>query len=851
MSNIKQAAGSSGKLPAYALDLSAEGLTLYRRRRNGKWDVVTSAGLAVGSVGRSLKTLHDAARYRGPGHVPIEVWLPPDQVTVRIFEGAQRPIPAFLDAEFQHVSPDGSGFTIDHRAAASGNTFPVAVVPTTTLTETRDFLEPHGFKIETFTLQERPLGLEHRPVFVLPRAGALDVPRVAAVAAAAVLVLSGIGWFGWQIFGNPGGAPRDVATLSVQQVALAPGQGIALEGGGPLGPSATRTVAPDPLALNAIATAPEPFLPPQYVVATEPTLIQVTSLITPAEIPEPPTVAPLAAVGPTDIIASISADDSIPPLPAIFSAPVQVELALLTTPKASMPPDVIAPLAPVEPLQVFANIATESTVPPLPAIFTAPVQTRVAALPQDEENAAEVPLPSGLAPHAESPDQAPRSAAPLAALNAVPISPQVASITREQPTRVTTGSRVQPQLAAPGSTGKALAPPGSETAVARMALSGLNGTIAPPPAPQRVAALPQSPAQPVTDAVRRSDGNPVSVARDLPPKADRSRGLARPGNGLPSAPDLPDLRETAPNPRGGAQTIVAALPDSKDVIPDAPTITVRRDLPEVMPPTRPAGTLAPVPVETVRPDIVPPLRDATPDQTLIGPPLPPTVTVIAALPSIVPPRRPVTTGGPAPERASADSSAVPDAAAPDIVLTPLSDEVAALIAAAEADTLEPSALALTQADRPRQRPAALAEAEAQRLAALVPSERALSQADRPSKRPAGFAPAQPAPPPEAPATVAATPDAASVPTTTAPPPLPTTASVARAATVKNAMPLRKMALIGVFEGSGNRHALVRLPSGRYLKVEQGDRVDGFNVAAISSDAIRLRRGGRERLLVIP
>ena len=83
------------------------------------------------------------------------------------------------------------------------------------------------------------------------------------------------------------------------------------------------------------------------------------------------------------------------------------------------------------------------------------------------------------------------------------------------------------------------------------------------------------------------------------------------------------------------------------------------------------------------------------------------------------------------------------------------------------------------------------------------------------------------------------------------PQLPTSASVARAATIKNALPFGRMALIGVFGSSRNRHAIVRLRSGNFVKVGNGESIEGYQITGMSDNAIRLRRGGRETLLVIP
>jgi hypothetical protein len=88
-------------------------------------------------------------------------------------------------------------------------------------------------------------------------------------------------------------------------------------------------------------------------------------------------------------------------------------------------------------------------------------------------------------------------------------------------------------------------------------------------------------------------------------------------------------------------------------------------------------------------------------------------------------------------------------------------------------------------------------------------------------------------------------------TASAAPDIPTTASVARQATLRNAMDLGDVNLIGVYGTERDRRALVRLPSGRMVKVEVGDRLDGGRIAAIGRDELRYTKGGRDITLEVP
>ncbi|MEM9972380.1 MAG: hypothetical protein AAF762_14970, partial [Pseudomonadota bacterium] len=81
--------------------------------------------------------------------------------------------------------------------------------------------------------------------------------------------------------------------------------------------------------------------------------------------------------------------------------------------------------------------------------------------------------------------------------------------------------------------------------------------------------------------------------------------------------------------------------------------------------------------------------------------------------------------------------------------------------------------------------------------------------------------------------------------------IPSTASVARQATLEDAIRLNRLNLIGVYGAPSDRRALVRLSSGRYVKVKVGDRVDGGTVSAISASQLQYRKGSRTLSLTVP
>ena len=149
---------------------------------------------------------------------------------------------------------------------------------------------------------------------------------------------------------------------------------------------------------------------------------------------------------------------------------------------------------------------------------------------------------------------------------------------------------------------------------------------------------------------------------------------------------------------------------------------------------------------------------------------------------------------------AAGATSAEDAAAAEAIADPEADAQSETEAAA--DGIEPAFVAL----RPRQRPGNIDE-----LVAAV----------------------KPAPPP------AIAPSG------------PTAVSVARQATVRDALDLTRMNLIGVYGDPADRRALVRLANGRYRKVKVGDRIDGGRVLAIGEDTLRYQKDGRNLTLNMP
>lgn len=81
--------------------------------------------------------------------------------------------------------------------------------------------------------------------------------------------------------------------------------------------------------------------------------------------------------------------------------------------------------------------------------------------------------------------------------------------------------------------------------------------------------------------------------------------------------------------------------------------------------------------------------------------------------------------------------------------------------------------------------------------------------------------------------------------------LPTSANVAREATIENGINLSATSLIGVYGKPGAYRALLRERSGRYSMLVVGERINGWTVVAIDENTVRIKKGSRTEVLRMP
>lgn len=434
-------------------------------------------------------------------------------------------------------------------------------------------------------------------------------------------------------------------------------------------------------------------------------------------------------------------------------------------------------------------------VSPDPAPVLAPVtQPEAIGTPQREQTvSAPEADPAPPAPEPEQEEAAPIVTAPETAPQdsaPEPSPPQViADPAPEQdaPALSRTDTAVLDALRAPAPT----RPLSEEEAQARYAVTGI---------------WPRAPQEPNTPAVIDLDDMYIA---SIDPATTMQDALA-----------LPD-----PNVPGHDRPLSGEALASEPVTPPAPPVE----------PT-PEGTLSPdgFRVFLGRPPVVPP---PTPDRAEAAPP--------------AETEAPEETNAPA-ETAPADTdSQAQEATQPDIPRVRPRVRPEGIVEESERTQLGGRTRIELASLRPRLRPegvtetarAAETEEEDETAAAIIAS---LAPRARPGNIAAIIEESNPTP-----ASLGSTAGALVAPPRTSTPSIPTTASVARQATVENAINLRQVNLIGVYGTSANRRALVRLPTGRYRKVKVGDRIDGGQVVAIGDSELRYQKGGRNLTLKIP
>ncbi|MGL4309038.1 MAG: hypothetical protein ACRCSU_01025 [Paracoccaceae bacterium] len=535
-----------------------------------------------------------------------------------------------------------------------------------------------------------------------------------------------------------------------------------------------------------------------------------------------------------------------------------------------------------------------SAVAPLPNEGTPTATPEAAPATTDPEAAADGEAPSEESPATDTPTEAPADGqAPEADPATAPTNENDAAIDAQmpdtqaavQPDQGLTESTVSgsnPSLAAGDEDVSDLSPSAEAGGPAAGTAPATSGAAALPEVmPLNIAtSAPDGPAAPDDEALAGlvlSRVDPDVHADDgvqLPETAAADGSIAAPETALaavsdpvtgtvsatPVAPDagVPDIASPA--------VLVAATPEGA-LTPDG--IIVRLGRPAVVPPARPEsvrtaaaaaqaalGAADAISAATAEANALTEAELAPNPLADIRPRLRPAGLVPAALAPVVEPAlAPATNPDPVPALpatglATEDDAALPVApvvqavafAGPRPTARPAAVVTLASVAPAPEVTAAPSfpgasALAVAISRVPTARPRIVTPVavrpDAVESAAI---EAAVASAARPVEEP------QPEPQREAEPEAQDEPEAETVAAA------PTRGSVAKTATVANAINLSKVNLIGVYGSAKNRRALIRTENGRYVKVEVGDRIDGGKVAAIGENQVSYVKGGRTVVL---
>ncbi|MGR3571533.1 hypothetical protein [Brevirhabdus sp.] len=482
----------------------------------------------------------------------------------------------------------------------------------------------------------------------------------------------------------------------------------------------------------------------------------------------------------------------------------------------------------------------------------------------------------------------------VAALSSMYLAPSVANLFRDPAQLI---AQAEPPAAVTPSVS-----PADDTATALVETTAVETTVR-PVAPAKTPPAPQ--AQPVTEIVARAEASDMQIAAVAPAKdtgtaaldtlnlAGAPRGRSAVGNARASRQSsgrLPTTRETerryaatgiwllpprqspTPSPRTEVSDgIVLASIDpvnrSQDALALPDVLRDTQDTPYGVPPLPSDTTASPAgATDTAR---ALPADDPSPNADLRDRAGPPPVVNAASTAKYRPIYRPRTatataagadTAGPDAPAAAADTSATTSGSAPGSTPGSAPASAAASIYAPTASRPVVSAAKAGDprplprpggAARPADAPGAAGGTSANAPDAKPDLENATKQAvaasavpvDRPNNLREAFARLQAAREKEA---AAARARARKTNTQIA-----TTPTVARQATTTNAIQLGQVSLIGVYGSPSKRRALVRLPSGRFVKVEVGDKLDGARVSGIGADSLRLKKGSRDMVLRMP
>ncbi|UWQ73641.1 hypothetical protein [Leisingera sp. M658] len=879
--------------PAFALSLSADGIALLFRAEDG-WRSVASTPFNTEDLPAALAAMRADALQLAPGGIFCKLILPDDQIRYLTAETGDLPAEARIEAARQALE-GATPYPVDELAfdiAIEGSRTHVAAVALETLDEAETFAVEHGFGPVSFVAAPENNGFPGEPFFGTTRAirgtevepddtvvkvigpaalpvlltednaddpAALALAEDSAIPAAIAAITEPLA--------DPAGpavlAEAEDMAAAAKQAPERDSAPLAAPKDTPVPPSAKTAGAEEPASLPPLVSPPSgasgaplpgvsgPLSQEDKAASVEsvsaPSAQASAPLATGRQVPKAPAaVKPAGAAIPVrkpDTADTPAAHLPIPPAPLPTGAASPLPIPPAPAALRDSTPAAAAPAAPQSPAP---EKAAKGKPRYLGVILTAVLLLFMAtvavwaifgeggffaAAPDQDPGLAPAPAVSSEDGQPEEglpqPARAPAAGSPGSETAPAAIAPQV-SVLADQPdpglqetgaTPAEGKSQENTTLAEAGGTGvlpsvedEAAADgvklPEEGTGTAFLDPSALQpgGAEDTQPAPAPAGSLTAEPLDDLAQAARYAATGVWPVAPGL--------------GGIPAAPRLDELY-TASVDRTEIAADAVALPQPETFAGD--------DEPGAVASPAAAGSAFDLDARG--------LVKASPEGTLN----PDGITVYLGRPKKVPP--------PAPDRSDPAAEALAEEVARNQVLSRKRPKARPADLEEQVERAQLGGLSRTELAgmRPRQRPASLKPAGEEQLPVTA---QAIAASAVPRARPANFANlvdrARRNPQNQV-QTAAAVPAAAAA----AAPRIPTAASVARRATVSNAINLRKLNLIGVYGTASDRRALVRLPSGRYKKVQVGDRIDGGRVIAIGESRLQYQKGGRNRTLEMP
>lgn len=789
--------------PSFALDLSNEGITLWQRASGGSWDSLGQIPLDAPDIQAQIKFLRVKARITHSNPLKTVVRIPRSEVLfsrlkLGVFEGdaatkqARKLIGELTPYGLDEILYDLSG-------KGAGNMAPVAVVARSTLKEAEEFAALYGFHALYFTTDFESREFPREPRFYLKQPKKPVLPLLSKVAAMAAVGLS-VGYFGYAYFLSSGTSPDQPSfteTAQISEPVVAP-------------TAPPKAVEPEPIPVTPSNETPD-FSAPQTatLIAPEATtyesfsfgdvgrtnLSRITRLARPLYQKGEPT-PPTPANPPrhkTDALALADALRDLPDLGITNEnlADLQAEMALPEVAEGGngTPFDLAAF---VPPDIDFTKVYYSSLTSPSVEFQRPPVEAAVNPDPPPPPPAYTTAAPGTLTPTPQG-----------------TLGPENILIYAGKPPVL---SRARPEIAPPVDPLAAFKP--------RLRPQGLVSNE------QLAALIPTEGTAPETLTVPNLSTETIAT----PPQGDPSTQIAAISARLP-APEQTDTPLTSPDNTAPPKTLL-------DLADPALAGFKARQRPENLVPDTAEANLPNTdiaPQETAEPDLL-----ALADPALAGrkPRIRPAglnTRVIAEPPELIALADPALAGKKPRRR-------------PTTLNTQITRAPQGLLALAD------PALARFRAKR---RPASLkvvkpeveqpAETPTNTLASAT--RLAIAVSPKPKRRPNNLGPGIAITNNGNTKATAKTPKSAIG--TSKPSPSPTVVAVTKAATEKSRFNKRKMNLVGVFGTPNARRALIRMPSGRYVKVKTGDQLSGWQVSAIGESSLRIRKGSKNQVLRMP